>query len=82
MTAQAWQQVLERIEAEARTLTPRQVLLTLISAPLFALGWLVCKTLRAGWLAFTWSWTAALVGWRIAGGMRGMPGRPDKQVPL
>lgn len=79
MTAQAWQQTLERIQAEARQLTPGQVLLTLVSAPLFILGWLAAKIVQVLWLAIAWSWTAGLVGWLQAGGH---DGRKPPQVPL
>lgn len=83
MTAAAWQETLAKIQAEARQLSPAQVLLTLVAAPLFLAGWLVCKSLRVAWVGFSWAWVAALVGWRYAGGMRGLPGRPDRQqVPL
>lgn len=71
MTAQVWQQTLERIQTEARQLTPGQVLLTLVSAPLFLLGWLLARVVQVLWLAIAWSWTAGLVGWQQAGGHTG-----------
>ena len=71
MTAAAWQQVLERIETEARQLSPRQVALTLVSLPFFVLGWLAAKASAIVWLAVAWGWTALLVGWRQAGGLDG-----------
>jgi phosphatidylglycerophosphate synthase len=71
MTAAAWQQVLERIETQARELTPRQVLLTLIAAPLFVAGWLLAKTAQVAFIALVWAWVAGLEGWREAGGLHG-----------
>lgn len=55
---------LERINAEARQLDPVRVLLTLLAAPLFALGWLVAKVALVAWIVVAWSWTAARVGWQ------------------
>jgi hypothetical protein len=70
--------MLEAIDREARQLDPRRVALTLLTAPLLVVGWLACKLLRVAWLAFAWAWTAGLVGWRVAGGLQGLPGRPDR----
>jgi len=53
---------LERIDAEARQLDPSRVLLTILAAIPFVIGWLLGK----GWLAVAWLWTAAVVGWREA----------------
>jgi hypothetical protein len=52
----------EQVRAEARALDPRRVLLTLLFALPFALGWLAGMT----WTAFAWTWTAVVVGWRTA----------------
>lgn len=54
----------ERINAQARELDPARVLLTLLAAPLFVLGWATAKVVRAVWIAFAWTWTAARVGWQ------------------
>lgn len=79
MTAAHWQQLLQQVEVEARQLQPRRVALTLVGGLFFAVGWLLCQLLRGAWLVVAWSWTAALVGWREAGSLRGLPGRPDRQ---
>jgi hypothetical protein len=75
MTVQ-WRQVFERVETQARTLTPQRVLLTLIAAPLFVLGWIMARVCALVWLAFAWALTAVQLGWRDAGGlqMRKRPG--------
>lgn len=64
-------QVLEDIQAEARTLDPVRVLLTLIAVPFFLAGWIVSKVAVVVWVALTWIWTAVLVGWRTARGQDG-----------
>lgn len=66
----AWRQVFERVETQARELTPQRVLLTLIAAPLFLLGWLTARICALIWLVFAWALTAVQVGWRDAGGLR------------
>jgi hypothetical protein len=76
VTAAAWQQVLERIETEARQLSPRQVLLTLVSLPFFVLGWVAAKAVTGAWLAVAWAWVALLDGWRVAGGVDGRAKAP------
>jgi len=53
---------LERIDAEARQLDPARVLLTILAAIPFVIGWLLGKA----WLVLAWLWTAAVVGWREA----------------
>jgi hypothetical protein len=71
-----WRQVFERVETQARTLTPQRVLLTLIAAPLFLLGFVVAWICALVWLVFAWALTAVQLGWRDAGGlhMRKRPG--------
>jgi hypothetical protein len=66
-----WRLVLERVEVGAKTLTPRRVLLALITAPLFVLGWLAAQVCAVAWLMIAWTITAVQVGWREAGGVRG-----------
>ena len=41
---------LDRIEDRARHAHPGRVLLTLLAAALFALGWLTCKAFAVAWL--------------------------------
>jgi hypothetical protein len=69
MTVQ-WRQVFERVESQARTLTPQRVLLTLIAAPLFLLGFLAARICALVWLVFAWTLTAIQLGWRDAGGLQ------------
>jgi hypothetical protein len=65
-----WRQVLERVEVGAKTLTPRRVLLALVTAPLFVLGWLAAHLCALLWLVVTWTVSAVLIGWQEAGGLR------------
>lgn len=60
--------VLERIDVESRNLDPVRVLLTVVSAPFFAAGWLVGQAFRLVWLVVAWMWTAGVVGFRTARG--------------
>lgn len=64
----AFTHVLERVETEARALQPARVALTLVSAPFFAVGWVVGHVFRMVWFVVAWAWTALLVGWRTARG--------------
>lgn len=59
-------QALEDIRAEARSLDPVRVLLTLVAVPFVVAGWLVGKSALVVWTALSWAWTAAVVGWRAA----------------
>lgn len=61
-------QLLERVDSEARDLKPHLVVLTIITAVLFGLGWLVGIVFRGVWLVFAWAWTAAVVGFKAARG--------------
>lgn len=58
--------VLEDIEREARQLNPVRVLLTVIAIPFFLVGWIIGHLAKFVWVAFTWIWTATVVGWRMA----------------
>lgn len=53
---------IESVRREARTLDPLKVLITLICAIPFALGWVV----RLAWVLFSLLWTGAVYGWRQA----------------
>jgi len=77
MTAQAWQQVLERVQAEARQLSPFKVALALVTAPFFALGFLAASLARVGWLLVAWALAASVEGWRHAGGFTGRKAEPQ-----
>lgn len=54
---------LDRIEHRARHARPGRVLLTLLAAALFALGWLTCKAFALAWLAVAWCGSAVAEGW-------------------
>lgn len=54
----------EEIRREARALDPVKVLLTILFALPFALGWLI----GALWTVIAWAWTAGVVGFRAASG--------------
>jgi hypothetical protein len=54
---------LDRIERRARHARPGRVLLTVIAAVLFALGWLACKAFAVAWLALAWCGSALAEGW-------------------
>lgn len=60
--------VFERIEFESRSLQPARVLLTVIAAPFFGIGWAVGQLFRVTWFVLAWVWTACVVGWRTARG--------------
>jgi hypothetical protein len=57
---------LDRIEARARQAHPGRVILTLIAALLFGLGWLAYKTCAVTWLALAWCGSAVIEGWSSA----------------
>ena len=59
-------QVLERIDAEARSYRFRRAALTLVAAILFSVGWLIGIAFRAVWIVLAWAWAAAVVGFRMA----------------
>ena len=57
---------LDRIEHRARHARPGRVLLTLLAAALFALGWTACKAFALAWLAAAWCASAVIEGWQQA----------------
>ena len=57
---------LDRIEHRARHARPGRVLLTVIAAVLFALGWTACKAFALAWLAAAWCASAVIEGWTSA----------------
>lgn len=67
---------LTEIRAQARSWDPVRFILTVLMAPLFALGWLAGKfvtvvlrhVLGALWAAGTWATAAVLVGYRTGRG--------------
>jgi uncharacterized membrane protein len=54
---------LDRIEQRARQAHPGRVLLTVIAAALFALGWLAYKACAVTWAAAAWCGSAVIEGW-------------------
>lgn len=64
--------VREQVETEARELRPHLLALTIVTAVLFAVGWLVGFVFRGIWLVVAWAWTAAKVGFKVGRG--GRPG--------
>lgn len=55
-----------RIEFAAVAGKAGRLLLTILAAILYSLGWTVRKVIVATWLALTWSWAAVRLGWREA----------------
>lgn len=62
--------VIERIESDARTITPTRSLLVLVACVPFVLGWLVGIVVRGAWWALAWAISATRVGYRSARGQR------------
>jgi hypothetical protein len=56
------------VRAEAKRIDPAKVVLTLLFAIPFVLGWLAAQTVRATWTVTSWLWAALVVGWRTAYG--------------
>jgi hypothetical protein len=68
------------ISARARQAKPGRVLLTLLAAVLFGLGWSVRKLFAVIWLGGAWTWFAIDEGWRAASAAESAkaPGRRDR----
>jgi len=64
---------LDRIERRARQAHPGRVLLTVIAAVLFGLGWLAYKACAVTWLAAAWCGSAVIEGWQTAKSGRRAP---------
>lgn len=58
----------DQVRAEAQRIDLRRVLLTLAMVIPFVLGWLAGAVVRVTWLVISWTWAAAVVGWRTAYG--------------
>ncbi len=58
------------ITRQAREILPGRMLLTWIAAVLFAVGWILRKTVTVLWLAAAWTFVAVREGWREAGKTR------------
>lgn len=74
---QQWRLIFEQIEREALHLDPVKAAVTVVSAPLFVIGFALALVLRVAWLVIAFAWSAAEVGWRNAGPIRG----PKVQEP-
>jgi hypothetical protein len=55
------------ISARARQARPGRVLLTMLAAVLFGLGWTVRKLFAVIWLGGAWCFFAVAEGWQAAG---------------
>jgi uncharacterized membrane protein YdjX (TVP38/TMEM64 family) len=58
----------DAITEQARAAKPGRVLLTVLAGALFGAAWLVAKTWGALWLAVSWCFVAARLGWCEARG--------------
>ncbi|MBM3659483.1 MAG: hypothetical protein FJW95_08245 [Actinobacteria bacterium] len=56
--------MIDRVHDQARELRPLRVLLTILAAPFFVLGFLVRAVFAIVWVALTWCWAATVVGWQ------------------
>ncbi|HEU4542571.1 MAG TPA: hypothetical protein VFR23_15700 [Jiangellaceae bacterium] len=54
----------DEITRQAREVRFGRVLLTVIAAVLFGIGWIVAKTFTVLWFALAWSATAVKLGWQ------------------
>ena len=73
MTSVAERVPLDRIEQRARQAHPGRVLLTVIAAVLFGVGWLACRACAVTWLAAAWCASAVIEGWQSAKAGRRAP---------
>lgn len=55
--------MVERINTEARQVDFGRVVLTVLAAMLFGLGWIVARAFGVAWLALAWTAVAVKVGW-------------------
>jgi hypothetical protein len=58
----------DAITEQARAAKPGRAALTVIAGVLFGAGWVVYKAFAVLWLALSWCFTAARLGWREAHG--------------
>lgn len=63
-----FKQLVAQVDSDARDLKPHLVALAVVTAVLFALGWLVGLVFRAVWLLLAWAIAAAKVGFRTGRG--------------
>ena len=65
----------EEITQQAREIHPVRTILSAVAGVLFALGWVVGKTLGGLWFVLMWAFVATREGWRTAK-VSHEPGRP------
>lgn len=58
----------DRVNAEAKDIQFGRTLLTWLAALLYGIGWLIGKVFVVAWLAVTWTYAAAKVGFQDARG--------------
>lgn len=63
----------DEITRQAKAVRPGKTALTLIGAPLWAIGWLVAKVAGGIWLVLAWCAVAVRTGWREARGKQILP---------
>ena len=73
MTPLAERVPLDRIERRARRAHPGRVLLSVVAAVLFGLGWLAYRLCAITWLAVAWCGSAVIEGWQTARAGREAP---------
>lgn len=66
MTAVLERVPVERISERARSASPGRVVLTVIAAVLFGLGWAAFKAVAVSWLVIAWCGSAVVEGWQSA----------------
>lgn len=66
-----FRQIRDQVDIEARELKPHLLALTIVTAVLFALGWLVGVVFRGVWLVVAWALAAAKVGFNAGRGKGG-----------
>lgn len=59
-------EIRSQVDTDARALRPHIVVLTVITAVLFAIGWAIGAVFRAVWLVIAWAWAASVVGFKVA----------------
>lgn len=72
MSVAVLQNLVSRVDVEARKVDPRRVALTLIALPFIALGLLVGVVFKVAWTAIAWAYAAAKVGFELG---RDLPAR-------
>jgi hypothetical protein len=58
----------DEIDARARRIEPRRVLLVLVAVVPFLIGWSACMVWRAVWTVLSWTFAAVVFGWKTGNG--------------